>query len=277
MSTKSDGAGDVSEHGAPDAAASQRAPRIAVVPAYNEEATVAEVLERLYGQVDELVVVDDGSTDETRARIEKWLPGHDRAQLLAFDANRGMSAAYYQAFSHLADRLRAGELAPEALICTVDADGQHDPHALDELTDVAEHEGADAVLARRDLRGYPPYKRLGNAVLSRWATYWARAPLHDVESGFRVFRAGALADALQYYRGYKYSETVEVAVILCRLGYTVRNDVLQPVPVIRSRTRMSDAVIDLVMIVVAARRAERRRVLGRPARAAVPAVAPSWD
>ena len=47
-----------------------------------------------------------------------------------------------------------------------------------------------------------------------------RAPAsHDVESGYRIFRLGALADALDYYRGYKYSETVEVAVVLCRLGY----------------------------------------------------------
>ena len=40
--------------------------RIAVVPAYNEEPTVEEVLDRLYPLVDELVVVDDGSTDHTR-------------------------------------------------------------------------------------------------------------------------------------------------------------------------------------------------------------------
>lgn len=255
----------------------QPAARIAVVPAYNEEPTVAGVLDRLYDQVDELVVVDDGSTDGTRAAITAWLPGHERARLLTFDSNRGMSAAYYLAFTDIARRVRAAELSADALVCTIDADGQHDPHSLDELTDVAVKEGADAVIAQRDLTGYPAYKKVGNRVLSRWATLWAGSPLPDVESGFRVFRAGALADALQYYRGYKYSETVEVAVILCRLGYTVRNDVVQPVPVIRSRTRMSDAVIDVVMIVVAARRASRRRVLAaRPARV-VPATATIGD
>ena len=58
-----------------------------------------------------------------------------------------------------------------------------------------------------------------------------------MESGYRVFRAGPLADALRYYRGYKYSETVEVAVVFGRLGYRVRNDVLVPVPVFRSRSQ----------------------------------------
>ncbi|MEP6598471.1 MAG: glycosyltransferase family 2 protein [Actinomycetota bacterium] len=251
--------------------------RIAVVPAFNEEQTVAGVLDRLYDQVDELVVVDDGSTDGTRGAIAQWLPGHDRARLLTFDINQGMSAAYYLAFTDIAQRVRAGELSADALVCTLDADGQHDPHALDELTTVAIEDGADAVLARRDLSGYPAYKKLGNWVLSRWATRWAGAPLHDVESGFRVFRAGALTDALQYYRGYRYSETVEVAVILCRLGYNVRNDVVQSVPVIRSRTRMSDAVIDLVMIVVAARRASGRRVLAPRPAMVVPAAATIGD
>jgi hypothetical protein len=126
------------------------------------------------------------------------------------------------------------------------------------------------------LSDYPRYKRLGNAVLSRWATWWAKAPLLDVESGYRVFRAAALADALRFYRGYRYSETVEVAVVLCRLGYTVRNDVLLPVPVFRSRTKMSDAVIDAVMIVVAARRVARGRSrVGGRVRRTLPAAVPT--
>ena len=248
------------------------APRlIAVVPAYNEEPTVIEVLDRLSGLVHELVVVDDGSTDRTRELVQRWLPSHPHAELLTIDVNRGMSAAYYLAFSRLAARVRSGELPGDTLVCTVDADGQHDPHSLDGLVRVAVEEQADAVLARRDLSDYPRYKRLGNAMLSRWASWWAKAPLPDVESGYRVFRSAALADALRFYRGYRYSETVEVAVVLCRLGYTVRNDVLLRVPVFRSRTKLRDAAIDAVMIVVAARRAARGRArFGGRVRQALP-------
>jgi hypothetical protein len=95
--------------------------------------------------------------------------------------------------------------------------------------------------------------------MSSWASLWAGHRLRDVESGYRIFRAAALADALDYYQGYKYSETVEVAVVLCRLGYRVRNDVMVPVPIFRSRTSLVDAAIDLAMIPVAAYRASRRR------------------
>ena len=115
------------------------------------------------------------------------------------------------------------------------------------------------MLVRRDLSTYPALKRIGNWTLSAWASLWAGVRLNDVESGYRVFRAGALCDALSYYRGYKYSETVEVAVVLCRLGYRVRNDVLVSVPIYRSRTSLLDAAIDLAAIPAAAWRVARRR------------------
>jgi glycosyltransferase involved in cell wall biosynthesis len=233
--------------------------RIAVVPAYNEEPTVKGVLERLYPMVDELVVVDDGSTDNTREVVEKWLPEQDNAWMLSFDDNQGMSAAYYLAFTDLRDRLATGEIGEDDLIYTVDADGQHDLGVLDELRDIAVADNLDALIVQRDLSTYPLYKRFGNWVVSAWASMWAGRRLRDVESGYRIFRAAALADALDYYKGYKYSETVEVAIVLCRLGYRVRNDVMVPVPVFRSRTRLIDAVIDLAMIPVAAYRASRRR------------------
>ena len=233
--------------------------RIAVVPAYNEEATVAEVLDRLSALVDEVVVVDDGSLDDTRGEIERWLPGHGHVRLIVHEQNQGMSEAYYTAFTDLRQRIIDGEISADDLIYTIDADGQHDLAVLEELQRIMVHEGLDALLVQRDLSGYPFYKQLGNRLLSAWATLWAGGPLLDVESGYRIFRAGALANALDYYQGYKYSETVEVAVVLWRLGYKVRNDVLVPVPIYRSRTSMTDVVIDLWSIPAAALRVQRHR------------------
>ncbi|MGQ0617425.1 MAG: glycosyltransferase family 2 protein [Acidimicrobiia bacterium] len=244
------------------------------MPAYNEESTVVEVLEKLSARVDELVVVDDGSTDATRSEIESWLPGHDHCRMLSFDDNQGLSAAYHLAFGDLRRRLAAGELSPDDVVFTVDADGQHDLDVLDDLHRRAVDDGLDALLVRRDLSTYPLYKRLGNGLLSAWATVWAGGTrLHDVESGYRVLRLGALADALDYYRGHRYSETVELAVVLCRLGYRVRNDVLVPVPVYRSRTRMVDVVIDLVAIPAAALRVTRRRPPGTNVPSLIPPLA----
>ena len=232
--------------------------RIAVVPAYNEEPSVAAVLDELYPLVDELVVVDDGSVDNTRAVIEAWAGDRPHFKLLVHETNQGMSEAYLTALSELKERLRSGELHADDLVYTVDADGQHDLDVLDELVHMTIAEDLDANLARRDLSYHGPFKKTGNWVVSKWATWWAGSPLLDVESGYRIFRLGALAHALDYYSGYKYSETVEVAVVLCQLGYEVRNDHVVPVPVARSRTRMRDALIDVAVIPVAAGRVWRR-------------------
>lgn len=248
--------------------------RIAVVPAYNEEPTVATVLDKLSHQVDELVVVDDGSTDGTRSEIEAWLPGHDHCRLLTLDRNRGRSAAYHLAFTDLRRRLAAGELDSDDLVLTVDADGQHDLDVLDDLHRQTVEQGLDALLVQRDLSTYPTYEQVGNRLLSAWATLWAGGVrLNDVESGYRIFRLGPLVDALDYYTGHRGSETVEVAVVMSRLGYEVRNDVLVPVPLYRSRTRMVDVAIDLVAIPCAAARVTLRRQKHRPVPSLVPPAA----
>jgi len=247
--------------------------RIAVVPAYNEEPTVRDVLDKLHGYVDELVVVDDGSTDDTRSEIQKFLVGRDNARMLVHEVNQGMSEAYYLAFTDLRRRLADGELSPDDLVYTVDADGQHELAVLDDLRRRTVDEGFDALLVRRDLSTYPRYKQAGNWVMSTWATIWSGGVrLEDVESGYRIFRLGALADALDYYQGHKYSETVEVAVVLSRLGYRVRNDIVVPVPVFRSRTSMTDVVIDLVAMPAAAIRVTRRRPRDQPVPSLVPPV-----
>ncbi len=240
--------------------------RIAVVPVYNEDATLVAVLEDLEPLVDEIVIVDDGSTDGSRALILGWAQPRAHVQTVLLNRNQGLSAAYHAAFTAIAGRVGAGELGPDDAIITVDADGQHQPQDLDRLLARLYEGPCEAVVARRDLSGYSWFKRVGNWLLSLWASLWAGCWLYDVESGFRVFRAWPLIEALQYYSGYRYSETVEVAVVLARLGYRISNDVLVPVPVSRSRTRLRDGVIDALAMVGAWWRtvAGRRRPSGLP-------------
>jgi len=223
--------------------------RIAVVPVYNEEDTVVQVLDDLERLVDQIVVVEDGSTDGSRQLIISWARHRRSAHTIFFARNRGLSAAYYAAFKEIAGLVTAGELSRDDLIITVDADGQHDPADLDRLMHRVTDDEFDAAVARRDLSSYSLLKRAGNNLLTWWASLWAGMRFYDVESGYRVFKAGPLIEALHYYHGYRYSETVEVAVVLPRLGYRLSNDVIVPVPVQRSRTSIRDGVIDALAMV----------------------------
>src|SRR5437667_2247104 len=94
--------------------AAKRPPRrIAVTPAFNEEKTVVAVLARLAPLADELIVVDDGSTDRTRALVLEWAHGRENVQVLWFDQNQGMSAAYYRAFQEIECWVASGRLDPD--------------------------------------------------------------------------------------------------------------------------------------------------------------------
>ncbi len=239
--------------------APRRPRRVAVMPAYNEEATIVGVLERLAPLADDLIIVDDGSTDRTREVTLDWAAGRPNVKVICFNENLGMSAAYYRAFQELRRRAGADLLTADDLILTVDADGQHDPNEVDELVDHFVANRLDALIARRDLSSYTLYKQTGNFLMSLWASLWAGQRLYDVESGYRIFRLGPLLSALAFYKGYRYSETVEVAVILARLGYRVDNSYLVPVPVFRSRTRLKDVAIDLAAIPAAAWRSAALR------------------
>jgi glycosyltransferase involved in cell wall biosynthesis len=261
-------------------AAPARTPRrIAVMPAYNEEKTIVGVLERLLPLADYIIVVDDGSRDRTRELVLDWAAGRSNVRVICFHQNRGMSAAYYRAFEEVARRVVGGAISSDDVILTVDADGQHEPEDVDGLVGYLVENRLDAVIARRDLARYTLYKRAGNFVMSLWASLWAGRRLYDVESGYRVFRVGALLAALRYYTGYKYSETVEVAVILARLGYRLDNSYLVPVPIFRSNTRLKDVAIDFAAIPAAFWRVTARRTTppGMPKTAAylIPLLVPA--
>ena len=115
---------------------------------------------------------------------------------------------------------------------TVDADGQHDLAVLDELVEITiDERPRREPRAPRPLvpRPYQDARQLGAERDGR--ALWAGHRLHDVESGYRIFRLGALAHALDFYSGYQYSETVEVAVVMCDSATASATTTSCPVPV----------------------------------------------
>src|SRR5271154_5665543 len=130
---------------------------IALIPAYNEAARVGEVVALALHHVDEVVVVDDGSTDETVAVAE-----NAGAKVLHHQQNRGKGAAIATALDYF------GRLDAE-LAVLLDADGQHDPSEIEKLVNAAETERADVVVGTRmgDVRRMPWVRRWTNQFTSR--------------------------------------------------------------------------------------------------------------
>ena len=222
--------------------------RVAIVPVFNEESTVVSVLASLQLRVDHIVVINDGSTDGTERELEQWKPIPGRVTMISFPFNRGVSHAYDAALTVVVQRLGAGQLDSSDLVVFIDADGQHDLRQLDRLIATMRSHAADVVIARRDLSYLGWFKRVGNRLMSAWASVWAGCRLTDVESGYRIVAVGPLMHASRFVRGFRYSQPAQMAVALGRLGYVIDNTVPVTVPVARSRTRLRNAAVHFVAI-----------------------------
>lgn len=165
---------------------------LAAIPAYNEGPTIGSVVLKAKQYADEVVVVDDGSTDDTAATAE--LAG---ARVLRHARNLGKGMAVRTAW------LFARERNPEALVL-LDGDHQHDPKDIPRLTQPILERTADVVIGVRwgKTSGMPTYRRVGKRTLD-YATAAAakNGMLTDSQSGFRVFSNQALGSIEPTERG----------------------------------------------------------------------------
>lgn len=247
--------------------------KIALIPVYNEEATLAEVLESASRWADHLVLIDDGSLDGSARVARDWCGRHgDKGSLIAWPRNRGVGAATKAGLAQIARGLEAGRWKPEDLIVFVDADGQYQNADPLKLCSHLESRGFDVATVRRDFSLYPPYKRLGNGLLSLWATALCGQRYHDIEAGMRVMKVGVVPGLLDYFMGLRYSVSQEIGIITVLLGYKVDNSFVQPVTYYRSRTRISDFLLNAAVGLIASLRVRLRlKVSADAARAGVSA------
>jgi glycosyltransferase involved in cell wall biosynthesis len=155
-----------------------------LIPAYNEAARVAKVVAVAHRHVDEVVVVDDGSTDETVTAAEKA-----GAKVLRHQQNRGKGAAIATALDYF------GRSDAE-LAVLLDADGQHDPSEIDKFVNAAETDRIDVVVGSRmgDVRRMPRVRLWTNQFTSWVTSRLAGQRIPDSQCGFRLLRRTVLKD-----------------------------------------------------------------------------------
>jgi polyprenyl-phospho-N-acetylgalactosaminyl synthase len=157
-----------------------------IIPAYNEGRVLAETIGELldYNRSYHLVVIDDGSTDDT-SRIAKKFPVH----LLVHPLNLGQGAALATGIDYTL-RQKAD------IIVTFDADGQMRPADIGSLTDAVISEGIDVALGSRFLTAQPEKMPAIRKMVLKLATVFTRfttgLKISDTHNGIRAFRAEAL-------------------------------------------------------------------------------------
>ena len=190
---------------APEAGAG--GPVVLFLPAHDEEATVARVVERVpptvCGRRVECLVVDDGSTDATAA-----LAAAAGADVLRQERNRGLGAAVRTGLTAAVER-------GAAAVAFCDADGEYAPEELERLVAPILAGDADYVVGSRFAggpRSMRPHRLLGNVVLTRLLRFASRTQISDGQSGYRAFSRRAAADA-EVIHDFNYAQVLTLDLL----------------------------------------------------------------
>jgi glycosyltransferase involved in cell wall biosynthesis len=149
-----------------------------VIPAWNEALTIGPVVQRARAQAEQVIVVDDGSTDATRVKAEAA-----GARVFRHGSNLGKGAALRTGLE------TARELGFRRAV-TLDADGQHAPEEIPSFQACADATGCDLVVGNRMHASarMPWLRRAANRWLSRQLSRRAGRPLPDSQCGFRLLQ-----------------------------------------------------------------------------------------
>ena len=207
-----------------------------VIPAFNEGHAVADVVRALVaaGPWHEIIVVDDGSTDQTAE--------HARAAgavVVRHPYNKGNGAAVKSGIRHA-----GGEY-----VLIVDADGQHQPADARRL--VARLGEFDLVVGARSKATQASSARLvGNAALNRLAGYLTGRPIPDLTSGFRAARREYLREFIHLLpNGFSTPTTTTLAFI--RAGYNVTFEPVEARPRVgKSKIRLARDGVKFFLILL---------------------------
>jgi len=183
----------------------------ALIPAYDCAATIGAVVAGARQHVARVLVVDDGSRDDTAARAAAA-----GAEVLRLPQNRGKGAALRAGLERLA---AAG--ATHAL--TMDGDGQHLAGEIPRLLAASADAPAALVIGERRIGGQEvaPIKRFGNRFADRWVEIACGRALPDTQSGFRIYPLPAVLRLGA--RARRFAFETEVLIRAARAGMEIRS------------------------------------------------------
>jgi len=188
----------------------QRSPIVAVIPALNEERFIGSVVLRARKHVDTVIVVDDGSADETAQIAEAA-----GAVVIRHEKNLGKGAALSSGFEE------ARKMSPRAVV-VLDGDGQHHANEIPLLLQPVLQGDAEMAVGSRFLEaepGVPHVRRLGLRAITLLSNLGSGVSLSDSQMGFRAFSGEAVQR--MFWRAQGFSVESEMQFLAQHLGLRI--------------------------------------------------------
>ncbi len=150
-----------------------------LIPTYNNDQTLENVLRSVLEYTPDVIVVNDGSTDRTESILERF---KTKIEIISYPKNRGKGAALRKGLQ------RAGELGYEYAI-TLDSDGQHFPSEIPKFLERVTPGAPVLIIGNRDMSGaaIPKKSLFGRKFSNFWVKLETGRDLMDTQSGFRLY------------------------------------------------------------------------------------------
>jgi glycosyltransferase involved in cell wall biosynthesis len=183
----------------------------AIIPAFNEEKHIGDVVRRTREELKNVLVVDDGSTDATAQRAEEA-----GAEVIVHPKNGGKGESIKTGLRHWLERRMVW-------VFILDADGQHRPEEIDNFMQAALVDGASLLIGNRmkNVKSMPLIRRLVNRYMSSKISRVCAQKIPDTQCGFRMLHRHLLPELLGGTERFDYE--TEMLIIASRKGYRIES------------------------------------------------------
>jgi glycosyltransferase involved in cell wall biosynthesis len=182
----------------------------AVIPAFNEEKHIGDVVRRTRAKIDNVLVVDDGSTDATTQRAREA-----GAEVAVHPQNRGKGEAIRSGLRHWLDR-------QFDWVIILDADAQHRPEEIDRFVVAAVSAAKPKLLLGNrmdDVGAMPLVRRMVNRYMSNKISRACGQKIPDTQCGFRMIHRELIPDLLNGSDRFDYE--TEMLIVASRKGFRI--------------------------------------------------------
>jgi glycosyltransferase involved in cell wall biosynthesis len=190
-----------------------------IVPCYNAGPRLFPVVQSIRAVVENILVVDDGSTDGAPQECAGL------AEIIGFPTNRGKGHALMEGFRHILEK------TDWTYAAVLDADGQHDPSELPHLLQSAFDHEADLIIGARAFVGpdVPIVSRIGNVLTIWMAGLLLGRRINDTQSGFRLHSRRLLEDIVEHAAPGRYETEMEILVLAACQGYAIHEEPIRTI------------------------------------------------
>jgi len=199
-----------------------RSQTAAVIPAYQDEKHIGDIARRTRERLDHVLVIDDGSTDQTERRAREA-----GAEVVVHPQNQGKGEAIKTGLTHWFESGNSSSTGQEAQITWVillDSDGQHLPEEIDRfLLAAASVTRPTFFIGNRmdDVARMPFLRRVVNRYMSNEISRVCGQRIPDTQCGYRMLHRQIIPDML--HGGHRFDYETEALIVASRKGYRIES------------------------------------------------------